>query len=196
MSISRLDTGEEWFDFYPVGEKLQAVGDRPLLIDVGGGRGHDLMKFHAKFPELSGNLILQDIPVVVDAIKDLPPEIQAMKYDFFTPQPIKGAKAYYLRTVLHDWPDKQAQQILNNIKDAMGKDSILLINENVLPESNVPLYLAQLDLSMMAEFSSLDRTITQFRALLDTVGFEVVQIWTPSKPVPGSGMLFEAKKRL
>ena len=77
----------------------------------------------------------------------------------------------------------------------MTKDSILLINENVLPESNVSLYNAELDLSMMACFSSLDRTEAQFRELLDSVGFELVKVWRPSVVVPGSGTLFEAVRK-
>ena len=111
-----------------------------------------------------------------------------MKHDFFSPQPVKNAKAYYLRTVLHDWPDKQVREILKNIKAAMNKDS----NENVMPEANVPLFPAMLDLSMMAMFSSLDRTRSHFEELLTSVGFKLLNVWTPKVAVPGSGTLFEA----
>ena len=192
MGISRMNRGEEWFEFYPVEHKLRAAGDKPLLIDIGGGLGHDLIALKSKFPNLSGRLIVQDLPIVIENVKDLPSGIEAMQHDFFTPQPVKGAKAYYLRTVLHDWPDKQVRKILENIRAAMSRDSILLINENVLPESNVPLYPAMLDLSMMAIFSSLDRTQTQFKELLDSAGFKLLQVWTPKNMVPGSGTLFEA----
>lgn len=167
---------EERFDYYPVEQRLRAVADTPLLVDVGGGRGHDLVSFQARYPQLPGKLVLQERPVVIDANKDLPSNIEAMRYDFFAPQPVKGAKACYLRTILHEWPDKQARQILANIRDAMTEDSILLINENVLPDSKVPLYLAELDLSMMALSSSLDRTVTQSKALLESADFCLIQI--------------------
>lgn len=192
MSISRMNRGDEWYEYYPVEEKLRAAGSEPLLVDVGGGLGHDLIAFKQKFPHLRGKLIVQDLPVVIDDVKDLSPGIEAMKHDFFKPQPVKNAKAYYLRTVLHDWPDKQAMEILSNIRGAMSKHSILLINENALPEENVPLYPAELDISMMVLFSSLDRTQSQFKKLLESAGFELVQIWTPKVMVPGSGTLFEA----
>ena len=42
-----------------------------------------------------------------------------MKYDFFTLQPIKDAKVYHLRAVLHDWPEKQAEEILANTRVSM-----------------------------------------------------------------------------
>ena len=72
-----------------------------LLVDVGGGVGQDLLKFHAKHPDLRGRLILQDLPDVVNNAK-VPEYIEAMGHDFFTPQPIHGAKAYYLHSILHD----------------------------------------------------------------------------------------------
>ncbi|KAG6354382.1 hypothetical protein INS49_004399 [Diaporthe citri] len=38
--------------------------------------------------------------------KDSRVELQV--HDFFTPQPVKGARAYFTRSVLHDWPDEQS----------------------------------------------------------------------------------------
>ena len=193
MSIPRMGRGEEWFEFFPVEEKLQVTGSEPLLVDIGSGLGHDLIAFKAKFPSLSGTLIAQDLPAVIQNVKDLPHGIQAKAHDFFTPQPVKGAKAYYLRRVLLDWPDRQAREILRMIKIAMNQDSILLINENVLPSDNVPLYLAMLDMHMMAMYSSLNRTEMQFKELLDSVDFQVVKVWAPKVRLPGSGILFEAR---
>lgn len=194
MSISRMNRGQEWFDFYPVKDKMRVASSQSLLVDVGGGLRHDIIAFREKVPGLPGRLIVQDL--VLDGDEKLPFGIEAMKYDFFTPQPIKDAKVYYLRTVLHDWPDKQAEEILGNIRVSMNEDSILLINENALPESNVPLYSAELDYSMMAICSSLDRTSAQFKALLESSGFDLVNIWTPKTMIPGSGTLFEAVLKL
>ena len=131
MSISRTGRGEEWFEFFPVEEKLRVARNEPLLVEVGSGLGHGLVALNSKFPGLAGTLIAQDLPVVIDNVKNLRLGIEALGYDFFTPQPVKGARGYYLRTALHDWPDKQAHEILSHIKDAMNQDSILLTNENV-----------------------------------------------------------------
>ena len=115
---------------------------------------------------------------MIDHVKDLPPGIEAMKHDLFSPQPVKDAKAHYFRTVLHDWPDKQVRQRLTNIKTARNKDkdSVLLINEDVSPETKVPLYPTMLDLSMMALFSSPVRTQSHFQELLNFAGFKIAQI--------------------
>jgi hypothetical protein len=193
MTLGSAFRGEEWFEYYPIEEKLQVPADGPLIIDIGGGVGHDLIAFKKKFPQLPGKLVLEDLPQVVDKVKDtLPDGIEAKSYDMFQPQPIKGAKVYYLRTVLHDWPDTQALQALANVREAMGKDSVLLLNENTLPESNVPPYSSHLDFEMMQIFSSLERTEKQWIRLLEEADLKVVNVWRPKNQVVGSNALFEA----
>ena len=61
-----------------------------LIVDVAGGRGHDLEAFRRKFPHAQGRMILQDLPSVIDDIQDLDSQIERMAHDMFLPQPIKG----------------------------------------------------------------------------------------------------------
>ncbi|KAF2706177.1 S-adenosyl-L-methionine-dependent methyltransferase [Pleomassaria siparia CBS 279.74] len=195
MGFSRMGQ-EDWFDFYPVEEKLKGTSPNDtILVDIGGGMGHDVIAFQQKFPSIQGKLFFQDLASVVEAgnAKELPAGIEGIGHDFFQPQPeaVKGAKIFYMRTVLHDWPDKQASTIIKHIKDAMDKDSILLINENALPAENVSLYAAELDLSMMTYFSSLDRTEKQFKELLESQGLKLVEVYKPKVLVPGYGTVLE-----
>lgn len=192
MTISHRRRGQQWFTFYPVEKKLVVqLPTAPLLVDVGGGLGDDLIAFKQNYPTLPGRLIVQDLPIVIKNAKDIPPGIEAMGHDFFSRQPIIGAKAYYLRTVLHDWPDQQARQILSRIREAMGPESILLINETMLPESNVALSSAQADLTMMVTFASLERTQKQFEKLLNETGFDLVGVWMPKNFKADSATLAE-----
>lgn len=80
-----------WVDWFPVQEHLLqgAKQGSALLVDVGGGKGHDLVAFHRKYPR-TGRLVLQDLAPVIDNIKDLDPAIERQKYDFFTTQPVHG----------------------------------------------------------------------------------------------------------
>lgn len=87
-----------WQDWYPVQESL-LDGFRPdtvLLVDVGGGKGHDLESFHTRYPNSRGRLILQDLPHNVEAAQAVQasssskPTFECHPHDFFTPQPIKG----------------------------------------------------------------------------------------------------------
>ena len=192
MTISHRRRGQNWFNFFPVEEKLRVENaSHPLLVDVGGSQGGDIIAFKEKYPDLPGRLILQDLPIVIEAAEDIPPGIEAQGYDFFEEQPVKRARAYYLRTVLHDWPDKQALQILARVREAMASDSLLLINETLLPESNAALSSAQADLTMMVSFASLERTQKQFEALLNEAGFELVKVWRPEGFEASSAALAE-----
>lgn len=91
MEGGRDDTSH-WADWFPVQERLldRSSPDRPLLVDVGGGRGHDLEGFKQRFPVEAGKLVLEDLPSVIDDIQHLDHGIQRIKHSFFEPQPVKG----------------------------------------------------------------------------------------------------------
>lgn len=55
----------------------------------------------------------------------------------------------------------------------MTSESVLLVNENFLPEKDVPLNSAELDFSMLSLFSSLERTEKQWTALLEAAGYKL-----------------------
>lgn len=77
-----------WTDWFPVQERLLdgANESSPLLVDVGGGKGHDVLDFQARYPQKGRRLVLQDLlPVTSDL-----PAIERMTYDFFTEQPVRG----------------------------------------------------------------------------------------------------------
>ena len=67
MSVYRAGN-PDWWEFYPVEERLAACFDKAtsdvFLVDVGGGRGHDLLSF-ANGIRSPGRLILQDLPEVI-----------------------------------------------------------------------------------------------------------------------------------
>jgi hypothetical protein len=89
-----------WHEWYDIEGRLLKGFDSShsstLLVDVGGGKGHDLNAFDAAFGKPSRNypgmLVLQDLPHVLDTIPDseLAPSISKMAHDFFVEQPIKG----------------------------------------------------------------------------------------------------------
>ena len=56
-------------------------------------------------------------------------------------------------------------------------------------------YNAEVDLSMMALFASMERTEKQWVALLEEAGLSVVKVWTPKTQLDGSGTVFEAVRK-
>jgi hypothetical protein len=59
-----------WVDVYPTETLVkESKPDRPLVVDVGGSKGHDLTKFCLRHPDIpEGSLVLQDLP---DILKEL-----------------------------------------------------------------------------------------------------------------------------
>ncbi|PYI28156.1 S-adenosyl-L-methionine-dependent methyltransferase [Aspergillus indologenus CBS 114.80] len=182
-----------WMDpgFYPVQQQLieGAVptidAEGVLLVDVGGSFGHDLLAFRRMWPDLPGRLVLQDLPEVVAGVPAEVAElgVEVLGYDFFTAQTVVGARAYYLHSILHDWPDDLCRTILANLKAAMTPGySKLLINENVIPDTGAYWETTSLDFIMMS-IGSAERTESQWRALLDGAGLRVVRIWAAQRGV-------------
>lgn len=55
----------------------------------------------------------------------------------------------------------------------MTAQSMLLINDMILSEAGVPAFSASLDLVTMAAFGSRERTMTEWRDMLDEVGLVI-----------------------
>jgi O-methyltransferase domain len=153
--------------------------DEVLIVDVGGGKGQALEIIRRTFPELKGRFILQDLPEVIEATKasaHLPPSIETQAADFFKPQTVHGAKAYFMRRIMHDWGDETCKTILKNIIPSMSVDSKILINDLVLPDVKCERRMALSDLVMMS-FGGMERTESQWETLLQEVGLKIRNIW-------------------
>ncbi|CZR56844.1 uncharacterized protein PAC_06733 [Phialocephala subalpina] len=153
-----------------------------LLVDVGGSGGHDLIGFHNAHPSMPGRLILQDLPTTIqslDAAALAQQGIEPMGHDFFTPQPVHGAKAYYLKMCLHDWPNPQCIQILSQLKPALTPGySRILLNEIVIREEKAGWFETSVDLLMMQVHSAQERREREWVSLVDGVGgLRVTRIW-------------------
>lgn len=166
-----------WVDIYPT-ETIVATGrdDGALVVDVGGGKGHDLGKFIARHPDARG-LILQDLPEI---LKDVTPPsgISLQPHDFFTPQPVKGARVYFMHNVLHDWEDPEALIILRHTADAMTRGySKLLIHESVVNSVKPHARVTTSDITMMACLSAKERAESEWRELVEKAGLRILQVW-------------------
>lgn len=72
-----------------------------LVVNIGDNQGNDLEESRLAHPSNRGNLLLEDMPVVLKkAICDA--EIRRIPHNLFYPQRIRGARAYYMHTILHD----------------------------------------------------------------------------------------------
>ncbi|KAL5356287.1 S-adenosyl-L-methionine-dependent methyltransferase [Aspergillus floccosus] len=197
MSIKQQRT-PSWVDWFDVDRVLLAglnpTDETVLFVDVAGGEGRYTQAFNRKCPpsRTPGRRILQDLPHVFSYLANPPDATELMAHDFFTPQPIKGARVYYLHWVLHDWADERAREILRHIVEAMEPGySRLVINENIIPDQGCDYASACLSLLMMVQVGALERTEQQWRELLNSVGLTELAFYQP--PGEGEGVIVATK---
>jgi hypothetical protein len=90
-----------------------------------------------------------------------------------------------MRNIIHDHKDSDAQKILKSTIPALNKDSLLLIDDMVLPDTGlIPWRAAMFDMTMLSTLAANERTETQWHSLLESVGLKIVKIW---KYAPESG---------
>lgn len=174
-------TGVYPFDTEVAELSAQAVDeDGVFMVDVGGSHGATMVEIREAYPGLEGKMVVQDIPPVVSSIPagELPAGIEAQAHDFWTPQPIKAAKVYWLRRIMHDWPDSQCEIILKHLADAMTDESKILIVDLLIPErvQMEETFCYWMDLTMMM-FAGKERTEPDWRRLFEASGLKLVKIW-------------------
>lgn len=173
--------GVPWFTVFPFERELEGFDGQCVLVDVGGGFGHQCTALLNAFPQLKDKLVLQDLPQTLAQLPPgitIPGGIEAVGHDFFQEQPVKGARFYYLRQVLHDWPDEKCIAILKQLVTASGPQSQILIDEMVLPDTGVTWEAATIDLTMMSSLGSRERTIKEWTNLLDQASLKIQEVYT------------------
>ncbi|TCD65877.1 hypothetical protein EIP91_002036 [Steccherinum ochraceum] len=189
------------------GYPWQDIPAGSTLCDVGGGFGHISMNIARLNPGL--RVVLQDLPSNVEPAKALwqaqasdiiqAGKIEFVPIDFFKDIPVAGCDYYYMKHVIHNWPDNASKTILANVKKAMQPNSRLILQEYVIqhtsrdqdnaqndletaPEPLLPNFgegrflRYRLDLSMMIVFGSHERTLDNFKELGNAVGLELVEV--------------------
>ncbi|EXJ85180.1 hypothetical protein A1O3_05855 [Capronia epimyces CBS 606.96] len=162
-------------------EELERDPDRVSLVDIGGGVGNVVKRILQDYKKLNPkNVVLQDQDNIIDMAdkEKTPPEgVRLVKHDFWGPQPIKGAKAYYFRRVFHDYSDELCAKALRQIVPAMAPDSRILIADMLLPDimTEKEAHTAALDVACMV-MGGKERTEDDFRRLFDSVGLDLVAI--------------------
>ncbi|KAK1233236.1 hypothetical protein PQX77_003608 [Marasmius sp. AFHP31] len=181
------------------------------LCDIGSGVGTVPLAIAKAHPHLS--ITLQDLPESLEQAKllwsnEFPEALDARRVEFvpmnFLQQtPVAGQDVYYMKHIIHDWPDSEAITILRNVANAMELQSRLLIHDFVLkhvyaetsPANKTVVELERApfpllpnygtgnirhynqDVNMLAMFNSQERTCEEYTALGAEVGLELVQVW-------------------
>ncbi|KAI5779405.1 O-methyltransferase-domain-containing protein [Geopyxis carbonaria] len=178
------------------------------IVDVGGGRGQVMRSVAARFPAADLHFVIQDLADNVaagEAALAASPENDALAakfswapHDFFDPQPVRGAAVYFLRHILHDWPDAECKRILAQIVPAMVPGvSRLLVCDMVVPPMGAPKAVAHRDLLMMAHLAGMERTREMFEGLFRAVDSRLVveKVWKLDTSGEGGARILEVVLR-
>ncbi|EPT00257.1 hypothetical protein FOMPIDRAFT_142443 [Fomitopsis schrenkii] len=178
------------------------------ICDVASGVGPFSMSLVRHAPEVK--VTLCDLPEVVEQAKalwdrDYQDVISAQRVDFvpfnfFEGSPPLGQDVYYLRNIIHNWPDAEAETILTNVRKAMLPTSRLLVHDYVVqhagPSNETALDLQDVapkpllanygagslrmysqDITMLLTYNSKERTVQDLAELGHRAGLRVVKVW-------------------
>jgi len=147
-----------------------------MLVDVGGGLGTFLSALLAAYPSLQG--VLFDQAHVLEGAEELLRDAGVIERcsivagNFFEEVP-KGADAYLLKSILHDWNDEEAATILRTCRRAIGVGGTLLVVERVLGQPNEGAETKFSDLNMLVMPGGRERSLQEFEKLFETAGFRL-----------------------
>ncbi|KAL0565880.1 hypothetical protein V5O48_016138 [Marasmius crinis-equi] len=183
------------------------------ICDIGSGVGTvslSIAKAHSYL-----HVTLQDLPEPLQQARivwshELPEavdnkRVEFVTMDFLKETPVGAQNIYYMKHILHNWPDSDAITILRNVANAMTRESRLLIHEIVLrhvhssshftesdgtalgvecaPTPLLPNYGTgnirnyNQDVNMLAMFNCRERTCEEYAMLGAQVGLELVKVW-------------------
>lgn len=140
---------------------------------MGGSGGHAARAIAARYKHI--HITVQDLAEVMNQnpmmAGDDHANITFMSHNFHQPQPLV-ADAYFLRFVLHDWPDRICKDIICNLLPAMRTGARLMVMEVLLPEPGTqPVWLEKImyvnDMAMFSLSSGQERTMRQLRAIVE-----------------------------
>ena len=163
------------FDAAMAGERLRPAErladlewrEGEVVVDVGGGNGALLAALIRLRPEVRG--IVLDLPETVRDEAALGDRIEFVAGSFFESVP-EGGDAYLLKWIIHDWEDEEAVAILRTVRAQGG--TLLLVERVVEPPNEGPETKLG-DLNMLVGPGGQERTLEEFRSLLETAGYEL-----------------------
>jgi SAM-dependent methyltransferase len=139
------------------------------VVDVGGGTGALLTEILRARPSVRGTLV--DLPQTVARSAEIfqaagvAERVTTVGQSFFDPLPA-GADLYLLKSVLGDWPDREALAILRRCGEAARPAGRVVVLSGVSPDKSP-------ELLMMVLVGGRERTLAEFHELARAAGLAV-----------------------
>ncbi|CAJ2511702.1 Uu.00g073270.m01.CDS01 [Anthostomella pinea] len=162
--------------------------------------GHVSKALALAYPDFT--VTMQDRPEAISAaakLSGLPRNLSFKPHDFFSPQTLHGADAYFLRHILHNWPQAEAVSILSALVPALKPGARVLVSEFLMPGAAQrgrslldDKLIRQIDLQMMDVYNSKERTAEDFAALFRMAGEKLRFVAKYQLPGDQESCIFEA----
>ena len=151
--------------------------DFHTIVDVGGGNGTFLSAILTSCPNVSGVLLdRQNTIELARAEAGGPlPRCEFVAGDYFKEIPA-GGNLYILKRIIQSCNDDDAITILKNCRGAMGKNSKVLIIENLLGPPNQHSLATQRDITMLVIVGGMERREEEYRSLLEQADLKLDRV--------------------
>jgi SAM-dependent methyltransferase len=144
------------------------------VVDVGGGAGWLLAEVLRAHPHVRGTLVELPRTVARSAkvfqAAGVADRVTAVAQSFFDPLP-GGADLYILKSVIHDWPDREATAILKRCAEAARPSGRVVVFTGAGPGEE-----ASPELLMMVLVGGKARTLDEFREIARLAGLEMKSV--------------------
>lgn len=114
----------------------------------------------------------------------------------FQVNPAKGADVFYLRHILHDWPDSHAVLILKALVPSMRSGARILVSDSVIPPPGVldgqdEKFVRYLDMQMLVLHDARERTEKDFKGFFKQADprLQYQRVWLKGESVAASTIL-------
>jgi acetylserotonin N-methyltransferase len=149
------------------------------LVDLGGATGHLAIAACERHPKLRA--VVFDLPQVIEGARigvnssRVPERIDLLAGDFFRDE-LPEADLFAMSRIVHDWSEDKIEALLTKIYRRLPAGGGLLLAEKLLNEDKHGPTSAQLQsLNMLVCTEGRERTLGEYRRLLEGAGFKMVQ---------------------
>ena len=150
------------------------------MVDLGGGTGHLAVAACGLYPDLRAFVF--DLPQATKSAElyirkstGASQRVSVIAGDFFVDE-LPDADLFALGRILHDWSQEKIAVLLAKIFQCLPSGGGILLAEKLLNENKTGPISAQLQsLNMLVCTEGRERTIGEYRAVLESAGFSNVE---------------------
>ena len=149
------------------------------LVDLGGATGHLAIAACERYAGLRA--VIFDLPSTAPLAHEIlsastvADRIEIVSGDFFVDNLPEG-DLFAVGRILHDWTEPKVMSLLERIFDRLPSGGALLIAEKLISEDRTgPRWAHMQNLGMLLYTEGKERTLSEYRDLLERVGFSSVR---------------------